>query len=502
MKRLVNIKDMYKSFFGVVALDGMDFSLDEGEVRCLVGENGCGKSTMIKIISGYYTYDEGTLEINEKEYKRITPAESIAEGIQVIYQDFSLFDNMTVAENILMYSTVADRKLLISNRKIRQKAVETLNRINVDIDPDAYVSTLSVSQKQLVAICRALAQDCRLLVMDEPTTALTTHEVEKLFEIVKELKRQNVAVIFVSHKLEEVLEICDSITIMRGGKNVYDGRTADRVLSKEEIIYYMTGKQFSDKSYEFESTGERPLLEVKDYTLAGAFQGISFTVEKGEILGITGILGCGRSELAESLFGVLPADSGSVTLDGEEMGIIRSIPEAIEHDIAYVPDDRLTKGLHLEQSIADNAIIRVLGDYAGRLGSLDRKGLQERKESSLSTMTVAGLVPENPVKSLSGGNQQKICLIKWLSSEPKLLILNCPTVGVDVGAKSDIHDIIRNLAREHGTGVVVISDDIYEIMQLCNRVLVMKEGRIAFEKNTRDTTMEYLESALAEVKTE
>ena len=315
MKRLVNIKDMYKSFFGVVALDGMNFSLDEGEVRCLVGENGCGKSTMIKIISGYYTYDEGTLEINEKEYKRITPAESIAEGIQVIYQDFSLFDNMTVAENILMYSTVADRKLLISNRKIRQKAVETLNRINVDIDPDAYVSTLSVSQKQLVAICRALAQDCRLLVMDEPTTALTTHEVEKLFEIVKELKRQNVAVIFVSHKLEEVLEICDSITIMRGGKNVYDGRTSERVLSKEEIIYYMTGKQFSDKSFEFEPTGKRPLLEVKGYTLAGAFEDITFSIENGEILGVTGILGCGRSELAESLFGVLPADSGSVTLD-------------------------------------------------------------------------------------------------------------------------------------------------------------------------------------------
>ena len=501
MGKIVNIENMYKSFFGVVALDGMNFSMEEGEIRCLVGENGCGKSTLIKIISGFYPFDEGKLEINEKEYKSITPAESLAEGIQVIYQDFSLFDNMTVAENILMYSTVAGKKVFISNRDIRKKAVETLKRINVSIDPDAYVSTLSVSQKQLVAICRALAQDCRLLVMDEPTTALTTHEVERLLDIVKELKSQGVAVIFVSHKLEEVLEICDSITIMRSGRNVYDGKTSERVLSKEDVIYYMTGKQFSDQTYEFTSNGETPLLQVENYTLNGAFENINFQVEKGEILGITGILGCGRSELAEALFGVVPADFGRVLIDGEDIGVIKNIKQAIDHDIAYVPDDRLTKGLHLEQSIADNAVIRVLGDFADKFGTLDKKGLNEQKTKSLSTLSVAGLVPENPVRSLSGGNQQKICLIKWLSTNPHILILNCPTVGVDVGAKSEIHDIVRNLAKENGTAVVVISDDVYEIMQLCNRVLIMKQGKIAIEKNVAETTMEYLEAALAEEKT-
>ena len=498
MGRLVNIENIYKSFFGVVALDGINFSIDEGEVKCLVGENGCGKSTMIKIMSGFYTYDEGKLEINGKEYKHPTPADSIKEGIQVIYQDFSLFDNMTVAENISMYSTVAKNKFFVNKKSIQEKAIETLNRIHINMDPDAYVSTLSVSQKQLVAICRAIAQDCKLLVMDEPTTALTTHEVEQLFNIVKELKSQGVAIIFVSHKLEEVLEICDSITIVRNGKNVYDGKTSDRKLTQNEIIYYMTGKEFSDVRYDFKHTDKTPVIKLNNYSLAGAFNDINLQVEEGEILGITGILGCGRNELAESLFGVLPADKGYVEINGKNIGVIKDIQQALDNEIAYVPDDRLTKGLHLDKSIADNAIIKVLGDFTNKAGIIDKKALDEQKVKNLSTMTVAGMVPDNPVKSLSGGNQQKICLIKWLSAHPRILILNCPTVGVDIGAKSDIHDIVKKLAREKGTAVIVISDDIYEIMQLCNRVLIMKNGQIAIEKDIKDTTMDYLETALAE----
>ncbi|MBC8536903.1 sugar ABC transporter ATP-binding protein [Feifania hominis] len=488
---------MYKSFFGVVAMDGMNFSIDEGEVRCLVGENGCGKSTMIKVISGVYPFDEGTLSINGKEYRHITPAGSIAEGIQVIYQDFSLFDNMTIAENIMMYSTVASKKVLIDRRAIRRRALEVLERIHITMDPDEYVSGLNVAQKQMVAICRALAQDCNLLVMDEPTTALTTKEVESLFEIVKQLKAQGVAVVFVSHKLEEVLEICDSITIMRNGKNVYDGKTTDKKLSKEEVIYYMTGKQFSSAVYDFSATSQTPLIEVKNYTLGGAFEDINFSLLPGEIVGITGLLGCGRSELAESLFGLRPADSGTVLINGTDVGIFKRVEDALKHEIAYVPEDRLSEGLHLEQSIADNSVSRVIGSFANRLGLLNRKALSAQVKKGLSSMTVSGMRPGNPVKSLSGGNQQKIVLIKWLASNPKILILNCPTVGVDVGAKSDIHEIVRGLAREQGIGVVVISDDIYEIMQLCNRVLVMRNGRIAYQTDIGDTTLEYLEASLA-----
>ena len=497
MGNIVTIKDMYKSFFGVVAMDGMNFSVNEGEIRCLVGENGCGKSTLIKIISGFYTPDEGSLAINGTPYKRITPAESIANGIQVIYQDFSLFPNMTIAENIMMYDTVAKKAPFIRWKRVREKAVETLERIHFQIDPDLYVSELDVAQKQMVAICRAIVQEAKLLIMDEPTTALTTKEVAKLFDVVAALKSHGVSVLFVSHKLDEVLEICDSITIMRNGKNVYDSKKGDRVLTKEEMIFHMTGKRFSNAAYEFTDRQETSLMEVENYTMRNAFQNISFSLRKGEILGITGLLGCGRGELAKALFGLAQADSGVIRINGREAGIFQRVDDALAHNIAYVPEDRLTEGLHLDQSIADNAVSRIIGRFAGRGGLLDLKRLALQKEESLASMPVAGMKPQNPAKSLSGGNQQKIVLMKWLASNPDILILNCPTAGVDIGAKNDIHEIVRNLASEKGVGVIVISDDIYEIMQLCSRVLVMKDGRIAMETDVRDTSMEQLEMYLA-----
>ncbi len=497
MKNIVTIKDMYKSFFGVVAMDGMNFSVDEGEIHCLVGENGCGKSTMIKVISGFYTPDEGTLSINEKAYKKITPAESIAEGIQVIYQDFSLFPNMTIAENIMMYSTVSENKMFINKNAIRAKAVETLERIKFHVDPDMYVAELNVAQKQMVAICRAIVQDARLLIMDEPTTALTTNEVTKLFDVVTSLKQNGVSVLFVSHKIDEVLAICDSITIMRNGKNVYDSKNGDAKLSKEDIIFYMTGKSFSDAIYEYEGEGSTPLMEVSHYTMDGVFEDISFALMPGEILGVTGLLGCGRGELAESLFGLRSANSGHISINGNNAGIFKKVDDALKYNIAYVPEDRLSEGLHLNQTIADNSVSRVIGSFAGLGGFLNIKALSKQKETGLSSMSVSGMKPDNPAKSLSGGNQQKIVLIKWLASNPDILILNCPTVGVDVGAKSDIHDTIKDLARNKGIGVILISDDIYEIMQVCNRVLLMKDGRISLELAIKDTTMEYLEASLA-----
>ena len=493
---------MYKSFFGVVALDGMNFSMDEGEIRCLIGENGCGKSTMIKVISGFYTYDRGELEIGGRPYRRITPAESFREGIQVIYQDFSLFPNMTIAENIMMYSTVAEGKPLINAKKTRERAVETLQKIHFDIDPDLYVSELNVAQKQMVAICRAIVQDAKLLVMDEPTTALTTREVEKLFEVVRKLKSHGVAVLFVSHKLDEVLEICESITVMRNGKNVYDSELNGQMLSKEELIYYMTGKRFDNARYEYRPVDAEPLMEVRGYTLPGKFEDVSFSLHRGEIMGVTGLLGCGRGELAEALFGLRAARGGTVLIDGREVGAFKRVDDALAHGIAYVPEDRLTEGLHLDQRIAENSVSRVVGDFAGPLGALDLRGLARQKEKGLSSMYVAGMKPENPAKSLSGGNQQKIVLIKWLASNPRILILNCPTVGVDVGAKSDIHETVRRLAADKGVGVIVISDDILEIMQLCNRVIIMKNGRFDYETPIADTTMEQLEARLAQEEAE
>lgn len=496
MNQIVNIQKMYKSFYGVIALDGMNFSMNAGEVRCLIGENGCGKSTMIKVISGFYEFDDGSLEINQKPYAKLHPTESMKEGIQVIYQDFSLFPNMTVAENIMMYHTVFEGKPLVNQRVIRQKAIEILQKIKMNIDPDLYVSQLNVAQKQMVAICRAIVNNAKLLVMDEPTTALTTNEVKRLFEVVRGLRSQGVAILFVSHKLDEILEICDSITIMRNGRNVYDNKVGEEKLSKDDLIFYMTGKRLTNTMYEYIKMDDQPLLEVQNLALKGVFSDINFSLYRGEVLGITGLLGCGRSELAETLFGIWKATDGKLKVYGKDVGVFKNVQQALAQNIAYVPEDRLTEGLHLEQNIAKNSVARVIGSFVKKNGLLDNKAVQAQISKGLSSMEVAGMRPENPAKSLSGGNQQKIVLIKWLASNPDILILNCPTVGVDVGAKSDIHAIVQDMAKT-GKSVILISDDILEIMQTCNRVLIMKEGHFCYETNIQDTTMEQLSEILA-----
>lgn len=497
LKSIVKIENMYKSFYGAMALNGMNFNMNEGEIRSLIGENGCGKSTMIKVISGFHPFDSGDMYINDKPYKKISPSESIAEGIQVIYQDFSLFPNMTIAENIMMYSAVAKGNAVIHWKEIRKKAEDILKKVQFDIDPDMYVADLNVAQKQMVAICRAIVQNARLLIMDEPTTALTTREVERLFEIVRKLKEEGVSVLFVSHKLDEIAEICDSYTIMRNGKNVFQSEAGEGKLSKEDMVYYMTGKKFSSERHVYIEQSPIPALKLNSLTLDGTFENINFSLYKGEVLGVTGLLGCGNGELVETLFGIRKATGGSVEVAGKNVGIFESVDDALNNKIAYVPEDRLTEGLHLDQSIEDNAIARIVRNYTGHCGLLKMKALRKKQKESLGSMNVAGMVPTNPVNSLSGGNQQKIVLIKWLASNPDILILNSPTVGVDVGAKSDIHKIIRDLAREQGVAVLVVSSDMYEVMQICNRVLIMKDGKISQEIDIKDTSMDELEELVA-----
>ncbi len=494
MSDIVNVKDMYKSFFGAVALDGMNFSIGEGEVHSLIGENGCGKSTMIKVISGFHTFDKGHLYINGKEYEKITPIESMGEGIQVIYQDFSLFPKMTIAENITMYDAVKKNNKFVNWNKMRADAKKALDRIKFDIDIDKYVYELNVAQKQMVAICRAIAQDAKLIIMDEPTTALTSMEIENLFKMVGRLKSSGVSVLFVSHKLDEVLKISDNITVMRNGKNVYESNGES--LSKEELIYHMTGKKISEERFNFVKTSDEPLMQVKDYCMKNRFTDINFSLYKGEILGITGLLGCGRNELAKSLFGIMPATSGSIEINGKDIGIIKNVQQSLKYDIGYVPEDRITEGLHMEQTIADNSISRIIGTLVGKNRLLDKKKVQEKKDEILSLVHITGMRPLNPVKSLSGGNQQKIVLAKWLAANPQILILNSPTVGVDVNAKSEIHNIIKNLAAKSSIGIIVISDDIPELMYLCNRVLIMKKGHITGESIIKETSMEKLEACI------
>ena len=493
MKAIVEVQNLYKSFYGALALNGMNFTINEGEIRCLIGENGCGKSTLIKVISGFHSFDSGELIINNKKYEKITTAEAIAEGIQVIYQDFSLFPNMTIAENIMMYSTVAERKIYVDWNDIKASAQKILDQVGFEIDPNLYVAGLSVAQKQMVAICRAIVQKAKLLIMDEPTTALTTKEVQRLFEIVRRLKDSGVSVLFVSHKLDEVSQICDSYTIMRNGRRVFQSDVGDAKITNEEIVYYMTGKRYSNSKFTYVPKNDIPAMKVNGLCYKKAFRDIQFTLRKGEVLGITGLLGCGRSELAKALFGLITPTKGSIEISGKNVGIFRNVEEAIRYKIAYVPEDRLTEGLHLDQSIADNIIARIIRDYTNKAGIVNVKRLKKKQYESMNLMEVTGMIPGNPANSLSGGNQQKIVLMKWLASDPDILILNCPTVGVDVGAKSDIHNIIKDLAKEKGIGVIVVSNDNYELMQTCNRVLVMKEGFVVEELFIKDQTLDEFE---------
>mgnify|MGYP001229685263 CR=1 FL=1 len=491
----LEVSHVSKSFAGVQAVRDVSFTIRRGEIRCLVGENGSGKSTLIKMISGVYAPDQGQIVIKGKVYKHLHPIESIREGIQVIYQDFSLFPNLTVAENLALNHELAEGRRFVNWSEVRQIAGEALDRIGVQIDLDAIVGELSVADRQLIAISRAMLHDAQLIIMDEPTTALTQREVETLFGIVRSLQATGISTLFVSHKLNEVKAIADTVMVFRNGRKVADG-DADE-FSLASIVYHMTGREIEESVHDYQAAdGHPPLLRVEGLNRLGSFEDISFELKRGEVLGITGLLGSGRTELALSLFGVAPASSGTIYLEGEPIQL-QSIQDAIRYNIGYVPEDRLTQGLFLERSIARNTIVRVLDRLTGRLGLVDSDRMAAVAREWVDNLNIKTPSPELPVKSLSGGNQQRVVLAKWLASEPKLLILNGPTVGVDVGSKMELHDSIKRLARE-GVGIIVISDDIPELMSTCNRVLLLRDGRIVEEFTTREIDEETLSLKLSE----
>ena len=488
----LEVKGISKSFGGVRALQNVDLKIESGEIYCLMGENGSGKSTLIKIISGVYTPDEGEMILNGKHYRKITPAESILEGIQIIYQDFSVFPNLSVSENIALSAMANDKDKIISKKKMDRIAISALERISVSLPLERPVEELSVAGKQIVAIARGIAQDAKLLVMDEPTTALTHKEIEALYKIVGTLKQKGIAVIFVSHKLEEVFQISERIAILRNGKKVLDDKTEN--FDKNSLAYHMTGREIPSIPYEYikDEAQTVPVMEVKNLSMGNAFENISFCLYSREILGITGQLGCGRTELAKALFGI-GKYTGSIWVEGRKADI-KNILDTKKYGIGYVPEDRLSEGLFLVKPLTDNITVSSMDSYGSRV-CCGRKELTQAAGGWLSSLSIAAENPEVLASDLSGGNQQRIVLAKWLATNPKILILNCPTVGVDIGSKNQIHEIIKDLARQ-GIGIIVISDDISEILTVCNRILLMRSGKIAKEIESKDTTVEELEEDL------
>jgi len=469
----VRMQGVVKRYGGVTALDGVDIAIQPGEAVCLAGENGSGKSTLIKILAGVEQPTGGTVHIAGRLQRRLDPRTSAAAGVMVIYQDFSLFPNLTVAENIGFASELGERRRLVDRARVRQRAKAAVQRIDVDIPIDARVESLPVAHKQLVAICRALAANARLIIMDEPTTALTEREVEILLDIIRLLKDDGVAVLFVSHKLAEVLEVCETVFVLRNGELVADGPASE--FDAASLTRHMTGRDVPQTPPSAVNAAAGTLLKVAGLGKRGAFADVGFTLAAGEVLGISGLLGSGRTSLAKALFGLVRPDEGSVSLSGRPLAL--GDPLAATHaGIGYVPEDRLTEGLFLTQSIVRNVAVGRLDAHARR-GFLDLPALKGEAADWLSRLKVKAPDIEAPVHSLSGGNQQRVALARWLSRAPRVLILNGPSVGVDVGSKADIHDIVRELADE-GIGVIVISDDLPELLAVCHRILVMKNGRL------------------------
>ncbi|MDJ1114550.1 sugar ABC transporter ATP-binding protein [Microbacterium dauci] len=467
-----------KHYGGAAALAGVDLQVRAGEVHCLAGANGSGKSTLIKILNGVESPDAGVVSIDGVPLQRQTVSGAINAGIQVIYQDLSLFPNLSVAENIAMTTRVAAKAKLVSLAEARRLARAVIDRLGLEIDVDSPVEELSVAQRQLVAICRALASDVRVLFMDEPTTALTWNEVEVLFGVVQRLKADGVAIVFVSHKTEEVFALSDYITVLRNGRVVAEGAASE--FDRDSLVEALIGRQaLEERNVADLKTHAADVLKVEGLGAPGLFADVSFSVKAGEIVGLTGLLGSGRSEIADSIFGIIPFTSGRVTVDGKPVRPGR-VSEALKSGIAYVPSDRLTQGVFLDQSISDNMIASAIARFSNRVGVLRRTVIDRTIGRLVSDLSMKIGRPEDAVSSLSGGNQQRVVIAKWLATEPRVLVLNGPTVGVDIGSKETILDILRQNAAT-GMAVLVISDDIPELVAACHRVLVVRRGRLVDE---------------------
>jgi simple sugar transport system ATP-binding protein len=491
-ENILRVAGITKRFGGVCALSDVGLEIKRGEIHCLVGGNGSGKSTLIKIISGFYQPDSGSIELAGEHVTRQSTSSAIRSGVQVIYQDLSVFPNLSVAENICIVHNKAENKRTVNWGKLRSTAAGALKEIGADIPLFERLENLCVADKQLVAIARAVLSDPKLLIMDEATTALTRKEIDKLFGVIKSLKKKGVAVLFVSHKLDEVFEIADRFTVLRNGKNVITDAASNA--DYEKMVYYMSERTLTGELFKAElDADDEPLLQVQNLTLKNGFADVSFKVLPGEVLGITGLLGSGRTQLVKSLFGMPKADSGSIFIRGKRVEI-GSPSEAIKNSVAYVPEDRLTEGLFLYQSIRDNIAIVGIDQLTTNAGMVDSARVDKIAAKWRETLSILMGEPKDPIHTLSGGNQQKVVLAKWLETEPDVLLLNGPTVGVDIGAKHDLHAFVRKIVARKQTAVLIISDDIPELIENCNRILIITNGRITHEvKNTEVSESELID---------
>jgi len=470
---ILRAQHINKAFIGVQALSDVSVDIRSGETLCLAGENGSGKSTFVKTVSGIYQPDGGEILIGGESYRHLSPQQAIRLGIQVIYQDLSLFQHMTVAENIALNRIRQEGRRVIDWKEVYRIARAQTERIGVTLDLNTTIMETSMANRQLAAICRALAQDAKILFMDEPTTALTRQEVARLLQVVGELKTAGLAVVFISHKLDEVFQVADRIAIFRDGRKIGDFPSGE--LDQKKLAFYMTGRDVEYPRYARAEADDAPLMEVRGLTKAGNFEDIHFTVRRGDIFGLTGLLGSGRTELALSLFGLNPPDRGEIVFEGRRV-TIHSPSAAKQIGIALLPEDRSTQGMFRDRCVRENLSSAMVEEISTRMGVLDRAREAALAENSVKRLRVRTPSVETPIGSLSGGNQQKAIVAKWVNRSPKLFIMDTPTVGVDIGSKAEIYELIQGFARD-GMAILMITDEMEELLANCNRVMIMAAHR-------------------------
>jgi rhamnose transport system ATP-binding protein len=487
---LFRLDGVTKRFGGVVAVEGVAFDLHPGEVHALVGENGAGKSTLMKIVDGLYGPDEGTLEVGGASVSFSSPRDAEASGIAMIPQELDLFPELSVAENLFV-----GRKRPRTGwggldwEAMRGEARRRLEALGVDLDVTSGVKRLSTAEQQIVAIARALVGEARAVIMDEPTSSLTQRETRRLFGIIEDLTAGGVGVVYISHRLEEIFEISDRITVLRDGHHIRTAPASE--LDAEELVRLMVGRPLNELFSRSKSDPGETVLETRGLTREGEFEGVDLALRRGEVLGLAGLVGAGRTELAQSIFGIRQPDSGGIFVDGEEVRI-HSPQAAMERGIFYVPEERRSQGLILPFSIKNNITLSIL-DRISRLGFVSRseRGIADRFMGELS---IRGAEVSDPVSRLSGGNQQKVVVAKSLARGPDVLLLDEPTRGVDVGAKSEIYRLMDDLAKE-GKAILLVSSELEEVLSMADRVLVMREGRISGEFSREEATQESVMTA-------
>ena len=477
----IEMRGIDKSFGSNQVLKNAGFVLKDGEVHALMGENGAGKSTLMKILTGVYTRDAGTVLVDGQEVVYKNPQEAEKAGIVFIYQELNVLFDLTVEENLFMGKEITKGFGICDKKAMRAKAQEVMDKMGVNIPVNAVMSDLSVGQQQMVEICKALMADAKVIIMDEPTAALTASETRGLFEVINALRKKGVSIVYISHRMEEIFELCDRITVLRDGQYVGTEYIAD--IDLDHVVQMMIGRTIGERFPKRESHIGAEVLRVEGLTSGKLFKDVHFDVKAGEVLGVSGLMGAGRTEIMQALFGNIPLDAGKIYIDGKEV-TIKNPRQAIANGIGFITEDRKVEGLLLEKSIAENIHIANLGKVSNgfvlnkdKQMALVKKGIEEFK--------VRCFGPEHECGNLSGGNQQKIVLAKWVYTDPKILILDEPTRGVDIGAKKEIYNIINQMAAD-GVAVIMVSSELPEVLGMSDRIAVVHEGKITGILNAAD----------------